>query len=121
MTFYFENQMEFASRACTKVKIPLTITIQVSHLHESLDKVSAALSDILTINWLPQGSVPGRVLFLVCIELPKITNDCVLFVEDIPLLFEFLNNYNNPIENKFQTFLYLLIYNKNSHSQFTYV
>lgn len=72
--------------------------VQIDHLPENSTQLQKLQSEYQTINSsIPQGSVLGCILFLIYInDLPKITNHtCILFADDISLLFDYPPNCNS--------------------------
>lgn len=81
--------------------------VQIDYLDERTGELSTPCSNLKTINCsIPQGSVIGCLLFLVYInDLPKILNThCVLFADDISLLFKCNELDKNNIDKIINTF-----------------
>lgn len=72
--------------------------VEIDYLDKDSGQLQKQRSNWQTLNSsIPQGSVLGCILFLIYInDLPKITNHkCILFADDISLLFHHPNNSNN--------------------------
>lgn len=81
--------------------------VEVSHTNPNTGCTANHRSNkIITNSSIPQGSVLGCILFLIYINnLPSIVDtDCVIFADDISLLFEFDTNSERFIENMTITF-----------------
>jgi hypothetical protein len=71
--------------------------VQIQHLDKVTGQLTNVQSGTLITNCsIPQGSVLGCILFLTYInDLPKITNHpCILFADDVSLLFKCPKHYN---------------------------
>lgn len=81
--------------------------VQIDHLDKDTGELKSVLSDMVVTNCsIPQGSVIGCILFLIYInDLPNVANPlCVLFADDVSLLFQCKKIENDTINQMTNTY-----------------